>query len=515
MRRAIFFTLGILEVIVAAVLVYFLAILPGPADVEKGVGRLQSVTRQASAQVGGLGDKMRALSERQPELHRLAARMRTQTQGLAELLRNHVVNFDTLQAVGDALGEVAQGMDGFAETLKPDGIQGIGSGLLATADFLEKNVAGQAEKSAAQLEKSVALLKDDAERLKVLTRDVSLDLQATRDVYQALGRVSQGMDQLRDAFKDDSSIEAMREGFKGLEGALNQGADQVERLANYTYPVVKFNGLQPMIEQKPFWPEGGKIAEDMRKAAKGTAAAGKELENIASQALPKVRSMLADSRRVVEKTHEALGQAVKNREKLEPVLKSGPENAARLAEELPRLGNDLARVLRDTGQLKEVAAMLRQAEKHLTTSAARWPDLQKNLSRSATLLRTTQAQLKQALGKRKDYEASLKHTDTLVRSFSAALPLFTDQLEVDLTDQEQSLHQLRTSIDEVSNVLPEAGTTAARVLSTSRLLLGLVACIFFLHGAYLTLGLRQKPHPTPDAVGARSESHPTPTPSSA
>jgi uncharacterized phage infection (PIP) family protein YhgE len=484
MRRTIFYALGGLEVLVAGVLVYFVCILPTTTEVQVAVGRMDSVTRQASGQIAGLSSKMDMVARRQPELRSLADQMRDQTRALTDLMEKHVVDYKSMQTVGEALGQVAEGMDSFADILKPDMVQSIGAGLLATADFLDKKVAVQAEQSAAQLEKSVALMKGDAEKLRALSKEVTLDFQAARDVYEAMGRFNQGLDLLRDTLKGDS-LEAIREGFKGLDGALNQGADQIERISSYTYPVVKFNGLQPMVEQKSFWPDGGKIADDMRKAAKGTTAAGKELEALAEKELPKIRAALEDSRKVAEKTHEALGQSLKNRDKLEPLIKSVPENAARLAEELPRLGNDLAKVLRDTGHLKEVAALLRQAEQGLGQTAKRWPDLQKNLARSATLLRETQKQLQAALGQRKDYDAGLKSTVVLVRSFSAAAPLFTDQLEVDLRDQERSLNNLRTSIDEVTHVLPEYGAGAARLLTTTRLLLSLVAGIFALHGIYL------------------------------
>src|SRR5207244_752909 len=133
-------------------------------------------------------------------------------------------------------------------------------------------------------------------------------------------------------------------------------------LAGYSYPVVKIDRLKPVVEQRPFWPEGEKIAEGMMKAAAGAKEAGKELDDLAGE-LPRLRASLDESRKGVDKTREALATALKQQDKVEPLLKDIPAHTARLAEELPTLGGDLSRLLRDTGRLKEVAVSLRQAQK--------------------------------------------------------------------------------------------------------------------------------------------------------
>ena len=59
--------------------------------------------------------------------------------------------------------------------------------------------------------------------------------------------------------------------------------------------------------------------------------------------------------------------------------------------------------------------------------------------------------------------------------------------------QQQLLTRLGQSIDEVSATLPACARGASRLLQTTRLLLGLVAAIFALHGASLALGPRLGP----------------------
>ena len=92
-----------------------------------------------------------------------------------------------------------------------------------------------------------------------------------------------------------------------------------------------------------------------------------------------------------------------------------------------------------------------------------------------------------ALAHRDEYEKAMKQTVTLARTYSAALPLATEQLDERLRDQEDSLENLGDSIDRTTAVLPEWDRTATRVLETTRLLLFLMGAIFGLHGSYLTI----------------------------
>jgi methyl-accepting chemotaxis protein len=327
-----------------------------------------------------------------------------------------------------------------------------------------------------------------------------VDLKAAREIYDGLARFDEGLDRM-DGILKLQRAEAMKEGFKGLEGSLTTGAEQVERLSGYTYPYVRFEGLKPVVDQKQFWPEGDKIAEGMRKAAKGASAAGEELEQLTMD-LPKLRQSLEESRKMAARTREALGGALKQQDQLEALMKNVPEHAARLAEELPRLGASLAKVLRDTARLKEVAALLRQTQKSIDTAVSRWPELRKNLGRSAVLLRATQGQLKYVLDHRTEYEASMQQTLTMSRTISAALPLLTEQLEQDLQEQEQSLSSLGDGIDEVTGVLPGAANVASRLLQTTRLLLCLLALAFAFHGSYVVLSERTRLAPPSVKAGS-------------
>jgi uncharacterized phage infection (PIP) family protein YhgE len=486
MRRAVFLLMGLLELAVAGVLVAFACQLPGQADVDRTFGRAEHVTRRTGSQVKLFRQQVHDL--RRPELQDLGRQMQAETRTVTGTLKSQTVDFDRVRTVSDAMGDVAKGLDGLSDTLDGGSLGKVGEGLGATASYLDEQVAPAAGKAAGRLDDSTAGLRDDAKKLAELLRQAPPDLKATREIHDSLARFAEGLDTMHELLKA-RRLGAMREGFKGLESSLTTGADQVDKLSGYHYPVVTFHGLKPDVEQRKFWPEGDKIADGMRKAAAGAKAADDEMAALEAD-LPKLRASLEESRKVATKTREALALALKQQDKLEVLLKNVPEHSARLAEELPKLTADLSRILRETERLKEVAAVLRQAQKGIDVAVARWPDLKTNLSKASALLRATQGQLNQALERREEYEAALKQSIVLAESFATLLPIYLESLDRQLQEQEQGLDELGRGLDEVSEVMPEYARATNGLVRTGRLLAWLVAGIVALHGAYLLAGAR-------------------------
>lgn len=488
MRRLVFLVLGALELLSAVVLVYFAWIVPGRRDVDETAARADRVTRHTATQVHGLRDQFRLLHERRPQMQELALRLQSEMRVINDHLKTQKIDYETVQTLSDALGDAASGLDGLAQTLNPKELKQFGDGVKAAADFLEKQVGPAAATAADDLDKTTVSLREDAKLLSDLLRSAPPDLKAARDIHDGLRNFDRGLERMEQLLRVER-IDTMREGFKGLEQSLNTGAEQVQRLSNYTYPVVRFNGWTPAIEQRAFWPEGGEIADGMRKAAKGAAAATEQMQ-LLSKDLPQLRQTLVDSRKAAAATRETLAVALKQQDKVEGLLKSVPENAARLTEQLPRLAQSLASILRDTSRLKDVGRLLRQTHKGIDNAIARWPELRKNLGRSSLLLRNTQGQLDYVLTHRDEYEASLQHTLMLSRTISASLPLLSEQLEMELGDQERALTNLDDSLNDVRESLPGLARNASNILQTTRLLLLLLAVIFGLHGGYLIAGSR-------------------------
>jgi ABC-type transporter Mla subunit MlaD len=486
MRRALFLTFGILELIAAGLLFELGNQLPRSAEVEQSFEQAGRVTDRAATQVYLFRHQVEGLQQMQ--LAELSRRLQKQTLAITTSLRDQSVDFETVRTMRDALGDVSGGLKNLAETLDPEALGKLSTGLGDTASFLDEKVIPAAKQAADNLDASTEALQKDARQLCVFLKETPPDLKAVREVYNSLARFREGLDRMDKALKL-GRLDTMREGFHGLESSLNIGAEQVERLSGYTYPSVTFNGLRPEIRQRPFWPEGEKIADGMRKAAEGATAAGKELESMAAD-LPQIRASLGESRAMVDRVREALGATLQHQDKIEPLLRDAPLHAARLAEQLPKVGGGLAQILRDTQRLKDVAVGLRQAQKAIDATVSHWPDLRLTLSRLAVVLRATRDQLDRAVKHRREYEAGVGQTVQLAETFAALLPLVSEQFDGRLHDQQQTLTELGQSLDDVGGALPAYAATTSRLLRTGRLLAWLVAAIVALHGCYLVLTAR-------------------------
>lgn len=480
MVRSLFVLLGLLEIGAAGVLFLGVAGLPTETQIREPAGKIEKVTQHAEEQIGRLREKVANLRERQPIVRMVAENMRQQTQTLTDALAAQSLDIETLAAVRDALGDVASGLDAVQEHVNPQSGGQVKLALRSTADFLETKVAGAAETVAMNLDRVVKTIKEDADNLKVLLRQTIPDLKAAREIHSSLGRFEEGLAQLQETLKMPG-LPVMREGFQGLEEALGAGAERVEKLAGYSYPVIRIEGFKPVVDSKPFWPEGGTIADGMRKAAKGSSAAGEELDKLRKD-LPKIRAAVDESRTVIARTREGIGMALKQQDVLEPLLRRVPEQAAALAENLPKLAEDLSRLLRETGQVKEIVVLLRQGEKSLDQAMTNWPKLRLSLARAAEILRTTQRQLTVAVDNKDQYEAALKVGAMLAQAFSNALPLFTEHLEADLEQHESSLEDLRENLAEVRLTIPTVADGTAHMVLLARWLLTLVGAIFLVHG---------------------------------
>ncbi len=489
MRRTLFLVLGILEFAIAAVLVSLGWQLPRTAEVEESFDRADQVTRRAGDQVRLSRQQLHAL--RRPQVQQLADRLRKQTHVVTRDLRARAIDYEKVAAMRDALGKAADGLDRSAKGVEAVPVAELRDGLGDLASYLDRGVVPTAEKSADDLDQSVKGLHDDARHLEELLRTATPDLKTAREVHDSLARFGEGLERMR-ASLQLRRLARMREGFRGLETALSTGAGQVERVAGYTYPDVQMRGLRPQVSMKPFWPEGGEIAQGLRKAADGVSAAGKELDDMSAD-LPKMLESLDESRKLVDRTRESLAVALRQQEKLEPVLKAMPDRAAHLAVTLPRLGEDLARLLRGTSRLRDLARLLRNTQKVLDLAVIHAPELRDGLVRSADLLRSTRDQLDQVVQNRQQYEAAMSESIRLAETLSTLLPLLAQQLSTHLEEQDRGLGDLEKSIDEVSVALPAYEKTTVCLLDTGRILAWLVALTVGLHAAYLVAGARKSP----------------------
>ena len=494
MRRTLLLGLGVLEILVAVALLAIALNLPGRTAVNEGFGRVEKITGGAEKQVRQLRDQVADLRRR--DVHDAAERLAKHTHTITSGLQDRDIDFRAIEGLSVALGDAAKGLEGWSQTLDGDRLAKLGEGLTAAADFLDRDAA-EAGKAADGLEQATAGLERDGRRLAALLRKAPPDLKALREIHDSLARFDAGLEKMGGLLKLDR-FDAIREGFAGMESSLGTTADQVDKLGGYSYPVVKLNGLKPPeVDMKPFWPEGPKIAEGLRKAVGGVQAANKELSAV-NKDLPAIRASLEESRKAIGKTRDAMASALKQQGEVESLLQAVPKQSAALADELPRLGQSFAKVLRETARLKELAVSLRGVRKGLDETAARWPDLAKTMQNSAKLLRGTQDRLDAVLKRRPQYEKAIKESAQLAQTFADLLPLFTDQLDSRLGQQEHALSQMEQGLSEVNGSLPQTAQTAGDLLAALRWLAVLVAGLIGLHGAYVLVESRiRRPQPAP------------------
>jgi hypothetical protein len=483
MRRTVFFVLVSLEAAAASVLFLVAAALPSTADVQQASARLLRVSTAAGRQVSGLRAQAAVIRKRQPQMLYAARQLERQVQAVSADVRHRDFRGVGVSAVGDALDNIADGLDGMASTLGPEGLGQFGKGLGATADYLDGQVAPTALRAADALDDAARALRTDAGRLEAVLKGSPLELKAARAMVDSLTRFEEGLGRMQ-KLTGMKNFRAMREGFKGLETSLDSGAEQVEKASGYTIPKVTVKGLRLQVDEQPFWPEGKNIAAGMRKGAVGCAAAGKEMDAVEKE-LPKLRASLGQSRQVVAATRQALASALANEEKLAPVLESLPRTLGRLARELPALAVELARMLRQTARLADVATALRLAEKNLSAASARWPKLRGNLTKSAALLRTTRKELKHALAHRREFEQTVRESVEAATSVAETAPAFLEELGEGLEQQEASLGELAESIEQVNEAVPAAARSAARLLALVRVLLVLVGGTVAVHACWV------------------------------
>jgi hypothetical protein len=408
-------------------------------------------------------------------------------------VRQQQLDYDTVRTMSDALGQSAAGLDEAAVLLDPDTPTQVSKALGITGAFFELALAPAADRAADRIDKTTVLLRQDAERLKALLRAMPLDLKTARAIHDSMERFGLGLDQLH-ASLGARKFDEVRDGLQGLEKALDAAANQVDRLAGFTYPVVHFQGVRPMVEQRPFWAEGKNVSSGLRQAARGATAAGREAEAL-ERDLPRLRAALAESRQVVDQTRSTLAVALKNQETLEPLLRDVPEHVARLADELPALADDLARVLRDTARLRAVGKLLTDAQTAIDKATVRWPELRAGLESSAELLRASQRQMQAVVAQEEQHRRAARQALAASDAFATALPTFTRQVEADLAEQDETLGELQEGVDGVTATVPEVTRSAGRVLMTVRVLLVLLAIVFGLHGLSLLTTERRGAQP--------------------
>jgi hypothetical protein len=221
-------------------------------------------------------------------------------------------------------------------------LDGLGDGLGATADYLDREVVPAATRAADGLDSASGRLQAGVRQFARIARQSPPDLKPLREVHDGLARFDDGLGSLQ-ATLDPRRLAALRQAIAGAEGVVAEAARLADRAAGYTYPVVTLDGLKPRVGSRPFWPRGSEVGADMRQLAVGVRAMEKEVGALAEE-LPRIQAAVAEARKSIGATRATLAGALGRRAEVERLL-AMPEQVARLAEKLPRLTGELSRAM--------------------------------------------------------------------------------------------------------------------------------------------------------------------------
>lgn len=478
---------AVVQIVLGVLLLRVVWQLPGANRIRAGFERAEGVTRNMARQAELAREHLQAL--RQSDVSRLSRELQHQVEAVTTALRQQQIDYPTLQALRDGLRETARGLEDSAEAFDPERLARLGDGLSATADFLENKAIPAALQAADQLEKATGPLGQDTRRLAELLRLTPLDLEPARQMRDALGGFGEGLETASKALPSEQQLQTISEAFQGLAQTLNTVAERAEKLGQYSYPSPAVEGFRPVMHVKRFWPEGEEVAENLRKTARGVAEARKLMDG-AGALVPRTAETLKESRKVLETTRVVLDRTLSQRAKIEPLLKELPERAANLAEELPRVGTNLAQLLRETSALKEVASSLRQARKALVSVAEHWPTLRRTIRHSATVLKATSVQLDQALHNRETIEQARQQSVLLGESLTRTLPAALGDFEARLSQQDLALTDLNGSLDSLAETFPGYADLVNGTLEPIRWLLLVLALGLGVNGGRQLLAAR-------------------------
>jgi hypothetical protein len=237
--------MGFLEISAALVLL-LLSFMANRVDIGEAFGKAEKVARRASHQVREVRFQIESL--RQPELQEFVERLQVQTRKLTQALQAQPVDFDLVQTLADALGDVATGMESLADSLpaepgtkprdnKPDAPGFLDKLILATAKLPGAgNLAdGGPSEYGPTLRRSAALLKNTQAQLHKVWRNRQ-QLESAKNDAVLLGEafaltLPLLTDQLNGQLRDqDQALEDLGQGIDELGDALPAFGDTLARM---------------------------------------------------------------------------------------------------------------------------------------------------------------------------------------------------------------------------------------------------------------------------------------------
>lgn len=213
MRRIVFLGMGAIECGVAVVLLVLGFQIPGRDEISHGFQRAERVTCRATDQVQIFRRQIEEL--RRPELMQLAERLQSQTRTVTNNVKNQSIDFNTIQAMRDALAEIATTLDGLARNPIAEGKAGLSPDVrdtLQRSATLLRTSSNQINKALEHrdgyeetVKQSVALAEMFVATLPLLTEQ--LDNRLAEEDH-ALTELGNSLDEVQNALPEYSRMTA-------------------------------------------------------------------------------------------------------------------------------------------------------------------------------------------------------------------------------------------------------------------------------------------------------------------
>ncbi|QGJ68496.1 Hypothetical protein PBC10988_1550 [Planctomycetales bacterium 10988] len=388
----------------------------------------------------------------QPALIVFTEQLSQHASAVSKTLNMQRMDFKAIQQLSLHFEEMSKGVTELNRSLDPAMLREFSQGIGKTSNFL-KQITPVANQAAQELEASSDSMQQNAEMVADLLKTSSIDFTLLNQLEKNWESFDEGLNHLDDLLTLNGLAD-MRRGSVGLKDALSTSAKQVEKLSSYTYPVVKLRGFSPPeIDNKKFWPDGERIADGLTEASKGLEQLQAELTRLEKE-LPRLRDSLKTNRRLFQESEETFQSTINRLKKLEPLWKKAPDQAEKLAKQLPQWATKMAGLLREMESLESIADSLSEAESRLETSAERWEQVQRSLDASAKTLKLFSEQLMKVYQNRAVYEIALEESSRLSERFSEELPNLQKGWESKLMAQQESLRRMEAHVEGVQARLP-------------------------------------------------------------
>ena len=446
MHRSIQFGIGILEAIIACVLIVIGFQLPRTETVEERFGRVERVTRNAESQVRSMREQVAEVRRR--DFPKVAAQLHAKTRDFSTKWKDSPNGFPSVEVINESVAISALGLEDWSESLDVD--QHTANG---TTDSNRRSISLVHATHLARmaLEQSVRLIEIDC-RAACVELGQPMDAAVVIQAVGAIDRLAKSLDRMKQAGANEP-LRDLRQSLLELETTLESAHRHVEAASFLSLPVfIPAGASQSTVQMVPLWPEGKKTAHNLRYTLNAI--------HVVNQRFDAFARFIQIPGRILETMSDASG-----------IHAQSPKIMRDLGHSLHCLGNEMDRTLRE------------------------WPQIVHAMRTSARLLHCSHEQIDGLVAQRREYERVFHRNPHVTQTPEDVVQTYSTHLDARLLEQEQSLGKLEQGLGETAEAVPTVSRMSVDLLNAIRWLFWLGGGLIALHGAFVICAARTEPFP--------------------